>query len=105
MEIRKAWVVYTTSDTGRTDKVVAIVDFDKPDLANSISIDKGAWGGNGYVTERNIMRFGDIAIIVSHETPKPVFMNVDLLVDEATKRKNALAKLTKEDKRILGIKD
>ncbi len=104
MEIRKALAVYYSTLDGRSlnkNSLVAIVDKDNRELAESIALGKGEWGGNGDISEVDIIRYGDLAVIVSSP---PTFMNTDLMVDEQTKRKNALAKLTKEDMRILGIK-
>lgn len=76
--------------------------FDNAMEATKVAIGRGWWGGNAPVSEKKCLVIDGItAYLLASDVPISINEGPD---DELTKKQKILAKLTEEEKKILGVK-
>lgn len=90
----------TIDDMGRTGKIVGY--FTDKDSALLVSDGHGWYGGQGKVETLHAIEAGSGKYFLLAQ-PKPVRLDVDLVKELAAKKEKALAKLTSEERRLLGL--
>lgn len=99
-----AHAVYETLDEyGRSRRGRLVGVYNKYTDAAKAAKNRGAWGGIGAIEDVYVLEYekGYAHLLVQEQ---PVALDADLIAVEALKRSLALAKLTAEDRLILGIK-
>lgn len=69
--------------------------------ATNVAKGRGWYGGNAPVTDKKVLKIGDTAYLLDRDTPIRLDVGPE---DYDAERKNALAKLTDYEKKLLGIK-
>lgn len=100
-EIISVWAVRAVHDDNRTGGIVGLALTTA--FAEEIAKGKGSWGGLGSITEQSAI-VADAGEVFLLERREPYPVNVDLPKERERKRQAALAKLTEEDMKLLGIK-
>lgn len=99
---RRAWVVWSTSDSGRRTDIVGV--YSTPDRAALGAKGKGTWGTEGDIDEAIAFSFGnDPSRWYLLQSPRPHKHDKDFIEQERKARAEALAKLTPAEIKLLGI--
>lgn len=96
----------TVDDCGRHGNLIGV--FSDEGMAAGHAIGHGWYGGNGSVTPRKALVVNEEPLqvyLLDEECPKKYKVGTNLIEDTKDRKKKALAKLTKEDKELLGIED
>lgn len=105
-KIVDVFAVFTSnSEHGYPDGYVGIFTTRKE--AEVASKGKGWWGGSGTIEERKalVLDDEDVYLLDVYCNRKTKINTIELETPEEKRKKRALAKLTKEDKEILGIEE
>jgi hypothetical protein len=99
------WGAYETGDEwGRFLRLIGI--FRTEQAAKEVAAKRGFYGGPGDVQNRKAIWFADDQVyLLDRSAPFALALDLDLIKTKETRRKFALAKLTDEEKELLGVKE
>lgn len=98
MEIKKVYAVHQGDSERHAGKPFWF--FESSADAESVAKGRGWWGGKAPTSEHTALIVGEHVYLLAR--PEPVKLN-EFPEDELTKKQKALAKLTKEEQKLLGL--
>jgi hypothetical protein len=100
MKVSKAFTVYQTIDEyGRCGELVGL--FGSKMAADVAAVGQGCWGSRGQVNEVSVIVEGQRAYLL--QRPDPITMNIDLPKEQRRRIETARAKLSADERKLLGI--
>lgn len=93
----------TIDELGQTGRLIGV--FTEPSVANKAILRMGWYGGDGKVIPKLAIIVDDNYYILDDRISSPIKINVNIIDETDRLKKQALSKLTKQDKIILGIVD
>lgn len=98
------WAAYETDDDrGRSSALIGV--FRTQQAAKEAAKKRGFYGGPGNVEQRKAVWFADDQVyMLDRSAPFALSLGLDLIKTKEMRRKAALAKLTDEEKELLGLR-
>jgi len=105
MKVITVWTTHSSNDErGSNDKLIGIFLDEKTAKAHAKG--QGWWGGEGNVSKRKAIQVdNNLVYLLDWDCESPVELGVNLVDKTRQKKLNALNKLTKEERQLLGIEE